>query len=737
MKTIVFTLIGFGLAFNALPQVVQGTVYDQGNDSNHTPLPGVNVYWLGTNMGTQTDADGAFSIKRKEGSNKLVFSYIGYTADTLENPQANVRVLLKAGTRLNEVVVKSENSAYYSKLSTVQVQNITSSELRKAACCNLSESFTTNASVDVNYTDAVSGAKQIELLGLAGKYSQIMVEKMPQVRGISSNYGLGYIPGSWMESIQVSKGTSSVVDGFESTTGQINVEFKKPFKGEKFMLNVYGNQNERLEANANARFKLNKNVTTAVLVHGENFTRTHDDNHDGFVDMPAVQQYNVMNRWKLQTPSGNVQEQIGIKAMEEHRFGGQNGFDGHKSSINDSSYSILVNTSRQEAFSKTGFIFGKPGTSLGFINNVSHIDQQSVYGHNTYDARQNSLYSNLIFESIINNTAHKYTAGVSFVYDDLNEVLNSNTSVKKESTPGAFFQYTYTYLDKFTAMGGIRADYSNIYGMFYTPRVHFKYNFPSDATLRISAGKGYRSPNALSENANLLASSRQIIVADNIKMENAWNYGITASKTIKLLDNSYTIYGEYFRTDFINQLVTDLEVNRNYAFVSNQHGTSFSNNYQAEISTSPSKHLDVLVAFRVSDAKAHYNGTLKSRPLANKYKALATATYYTNLKKWQFDLTAQLNGGGRLPDTYTSPGNSSAGGSFPAYTIINSQVSKNFKRWNVYVGVENILDFKQEHPIVDAANPFGDKFDASTIWGPVEGRMLYAGARLVLGEFFE
>ena len=490
-----------------------------------------------------------------------------------------------------------------------------------------------------------------------------------------------------------------------------------------------------MEANSNIRFVLNPKWSTSILAHGESFTATHDMNHDGFIDMPGMQQYNLMNRWSYSQPSG-FEAQFGFKALGERRWGGKMGFNGLKSSLNDTIYNFLVNTNRIEAYSKTGWVFKKEATSLGIINNVSRIDQQSVYGHNHYDASQNSWYSNLIFESFIGNTFHKYTTGASFVYDNYHETLNSTPINKMEYTPGAFFQYTYTHLDKYVFMAGIRSDYSSQYGLFFTPRLHFKYNFTNDAVLRLSAGKGYRSPNALSENMNLLASSRQIIISPDIKMENAWNYGITLSKGLKIAGKKVNLYGEFFRTDFINQMVTDFDTSSSKALIINNHRQSFSNNYQLEVSMSPIKRFELLLAYRKSDVRAMYNGNLRQRPLVNRFKVLATASYATNMKKWQFDLTTQFNGGGRLPDTYQNPMTNSSGGSFPSYTIINSQVTKNFKKWSFYVGVENILNFKQEHPILGASDPFGPTFDSSMIWGPLEGRMAYGGMRLILGEFF-
>lgn len=717
-------------------QSVQGIVYEKSNDSTQVPLPGVNVYWLGTNTGTQTNAEGRFSIPLKDGFKKLIFSYVGFISDTIDYKINNISVFLVPGTKIGEVVVKSESNSFYKKMATVQVQQINSGELRKAACCNLSESFSTNASVDVNYSDAISGAKQIELLGLAGKYGQIMIEKIPTVRGLSSNYGLSYIPGTWMEAIQVSKGTASVVDGFESTTGQINVELKKPFKGEKFLFNYFSTIDGKMDINSNIRFILNDKWTTSILAHGEQYTNTHDMNHDGFIDMPGIKQYNIANAWSYDN-NKNLEAKFGFKALGERRWGGQNGFDGKRSTISDSKYSFLVETNKQEVYAKVGWMFAREGTSLGFIQNLSSIDQKGIYGLRTYDARQQSLYSNLIYESYLGTLFHKYNAGVSLIADKYNETYNLLPSENTEYTPGTFFQYTYTHSDKFVLMAGIRADYSSHYGLFFTPRTHLKYNITENFIVRLSAGKGYRSPHALLENTNLLVSSMSIILPNELQLENAWNYGLTVSKDLKIFGKKTHLYAEYFRTDFIHQLITDFDQSSSKAVISNIHKQSYSNNYQIEASISPIKRMELLVAYRKSDVKAIYNGAIRQRPLVNTYKALATTSYITNMKKWQFDFTSQFNGGGRLPDTYINPANQKQGGNFESYTIINAQITKNFKKWGVYIGAENLLNFKQQNPILGYDNPFGSTFNSALIWGPIEGRLFYGGLRVILGEFFD
>lgn len=733
IRNIIFICL-LGVTIVGRGQTIGGMVAEMQN-GQHQPIPGVNVLWLGTQRATTTDANGRFSIQKQAGDRKLVFSFIGYTPDTVTvDTETNLHVMLQAGVNIKEVNVVQQAAGGYGHLESMQVQKITGAELQKAACCNLSESFETNASVDVNYSDALTGAKQIELLGLAGKYSQILTEKVPAIHGLATTYGLGYIPGPWMESIQVSKGAASVIDGFESVTGQINIEEKKPQHGERLLFNAYGNQDGRVEANLNARTKVSERWKAALLLHGDNETQRLDHNNDGFVDMPTGHQYSAMSRWTYgDHHSGGIESQTAVKVLTEKRLGGQKDFTSEDLFADSSRYGMLVKTNRVEAFNKTGYIFKRPATSVGWINAVSYHDQRSHIGGTQYNGTEQSWYSNLIFQSYIGNTNHTMYTGSSLWYDHYNETLQNNAVQRTDVIPGVFAQYSSNLTEKLTVLGGIRADHSNRFGWFYTPRAHVKYRPLEHTTFRASVGKGYRIPNVWAENSYLFASSRQLVVTEDIKMEEAWNYGITATQSFDFgQKRGMTIYAEYFRTDFLNQMITDLDVNASEARISNLHGKSFSNNYQVEVSLKPVRGLEVVTALRMSDVRATYNDTLRERPLTNTYKGLLQLSYQTPMRKWQFDFTSQFNGGGRLPSTYGMSERR-----FAPYTIFNAQITKYFLKWNVYLGVENIGNFVQHTPIISADKPYSASFDGSTIWGPVKGRMVYGGFRIILGEFDE
>ena len=708
-------------------------------------IPGAHIHWLGTDVGTLSDESGHFIISQPNDANTLIFSSVGFASDTVnvagKNNIDQVNVILDDHTELAELTVTQRRSGkYVNRLAVQNMETLNTNELRKAACCNLSESFTTNPSVDVSYSDAATGAKQIKLLGLSGSYVQMLTENIPNLRGLSSAYGMGYIPGPWMESIQISKGTASVKTGYEAIAGQINVEYKKPQNSDRVSLNIFTNSVGRTEFNADAAVKLSDSLATSVMLHASDDYMTPDDNGDGYRDLPRIRQYNLANRWFYQ--KDNYILQAFVRGLSENRTGGKT----------DNSYKIGINTERYELFVKNGFLFGgdeheEEGhqhdqehehnhehnlSSLGIILNGSIHNQDAVYGAKKYDGRQNNLYLNVIYDREMGEH-HKFSAGTSFNMDTYDEILtlgNTQNFTRTEYVPGAFAEYTVTYKD-LTAMAGLRADYNTLYGTFVTPRFHVRYNIKDCAHLRVSAGKGYRTPNILAENNFLLASNRVINIGENLKQEEAWNFGATAHVFIPVWGGKeLALMGEWFYTNFINQVVVDMDSNPHAAGFYNLNGKSYSNSLQFEANLEVFRGFTATLAHRINDVKVTVMGRLREKPLNNRSKSLITFTYETPLKKWQFDYTAQFNGGGRMPDPDAS--NPLWENEFKPFNIMNAQVTRNFRTWSVYAGAENITNFMQHHPIIDVQNPFGDNFDASMVWGPMHGRTFYAGLRWAL-----
>jgi outer membrane receptor for ferrienterochelin and colicins len=733
---IVLTGIFAGIFILSFSQHLEGIVYhiEAGEDAKEA-LPGANIYWAGTQNGTATNGDGEFYIDFPEQEDPiLVVSYIGYQNDSvhINKGQKDIEIILSINNTLKEVVITNKAAgAFISRLDPIYTQNITGAELQKAACCNLSESFETNASVDISYSDAVTGAKQIQLLGLRGTYSQILTENMPNLRGLATSFGLGYIPGPWMESIQVSKGSASVINGFESIAGQINIEYLKPDDAEKLYLNAYVNMHGKIEGNAVSAIKLNDRWSTAIFLHAENLSNKVDDNGDSFLDMPLMKQINFFNRWKFENHK-NVITQFGIKVLDESRTGGQKDFSTDMVRDTSNPYGVDIRTRRYEGFWKGGYIFNRPSTSIGMLQSFTHHKQNSYFGLNDYDAEENNYYLNIIFQSYIGNTQHNFSTGASFELNNFTENLNDSAFSHFERIPGVFFQYTYTLGEKLTILAGIRGDYHNIYGAFATPRFHIKYNITERTVVRASAGMGYRTANVIAENNTMLATSRHLYITEEQKQEKAANFGLNITQYVDILGRELRISAELYHTNFINQVILDFDKNPQAIYVYNLNGRSYSNAYQIEANYELIERLDVTLAFRYNDVKMTTDDILQYKPLLHRYKGLITLSYATNLNKWQFDFTTQFNGSSRVPGTESNPIEYQRDNTSPAYTIINAQVTKYFKKWNIYLGGENLTNFKQDDPIIAADQPFSEYFDSSQIWGPVSGMNIYAGVRYTL-----
>ncbi|GGK08516.1 TonB-dependent receptor plug domain-containing protein [Parabacteroides faecis] len=729
LKQLYLIIILIFFAITAQAKEVKGHVFDD----NDQPIIGANVYWEGTQQGTTTDVDGAFKLKTREGANKLVVSYIGY--ETFVLPVTNVdeplKIKLKGEVALEEVVISERKiGTIASRTSVLQTQKITYDELCRAACCNLAESFETNPSVDVSYADAATGARQIKLLGLAGTYVQMLTENYPNFRGAASLYGLDYVPGAWMESIQVSKGTSSVKNGYEALAGQINVEFKKPPTADIFSVNLFGSDAGRYEGNADASWHINDKVSTGLLVHYSNDKKQHDGNDDGFLDTPLREQVNLMNRWYHKLDK--YVAQYGVRYLHESRTGGQ----ATKHHDFADPYKVHLNTNRAELYTKQAYIIDNEKVeSVALILSGSYHEQKSMYDRTPYNVYQNNVYASLLYEKEF-SPAHSLSTGLSMNYDGFNENLLQNdvrnVFDRTEVVPGAYLQYTYNLNDKLIVLGGIRADYSSLYDFFVTPRVHIKYNPFDWFHVRVSAGKGFRTANILAENNFLLSSSRKMNIADNLDQEEAWNTGVNLAFYIPLFGKELTLNGEWYYTNFLKQVVVDMDSDPHAVSFYNLDGKSYSNSFQVEATYPFFRGFTLTAAYRYTDAKTDYRNAAGvtqrlKKPLVSDYKGLLTASYQTPLKKWQFDLTGQFNGGGRMPaPDATNPLWKS---DFNAYTVVNAQITKYFRRWSVYIGAENLFDYKQSHPIIDAENPRGDNFDGSMVWGPVHGRKIYAGLR--------
>lgn len=751
------------------------------------------MYWAGTTIGVATDLDGRFKVEPTEETNLLVTSFMGYHNDTTEVTQhTELTIVLVSDLVLEEVnIVERKMAVLRSRVSALQVETLTGEALCMAACCNLSESFETSASVDVAYSDAATGAKQIRLLGLSGTYVQMLTENTPNIRGLAQAFGMEYIPGPWMEAIQVSKGTSSVLNGYEAIAGQINVEYLKPQTQDPIALNAMISTETHAEVNASGGWDLNDKVSTGILFHAQNMSLELDHNHDGFLDMPKNTNVNLLNRWYVKT--GDYTGQFLVRGLYDRRQGGLT----KEATETLSPYKIDLNTWRVDGFMKNGYVFdAETGTSIGIIASASYHNQQNTYGSRQWNAAQTNAYINAIFQTSFDDSAtdpgddhtYKLSAGLSVNYDGYDEAIRligdeaigreGDEAMRHEVTPGVFAEYTYTYKDKVTLLVGIREDYSTRYGFFTTPRMNLRYAPFEWWTLRGSVGLGYRTPNAIADNAAYLASNREYYLGDGqlaigdgqwqneLAQEQSLNTGLSTVFYIPLGKKELQLSGEYYYTVFTDGVIADMDRSLHGVTLYNMHDVEdaeyFSHNWQVEASMEILRGWTMTAAFRYTDVKqTSFNSKvgeyqLRDKPLQNKFKGIITTSYQTPLKTWQFDLTAQFNGEGRMPDGFVIPEgskqyNTLANGQVyhKWYPQLLGQVTKFFRTWSIYLGAENMTNFTQDSPIVgervsgDKAirqeargggfvNPHSANYDASMIWAPIHGWKLYLGFRWAL-----
>lgn len=737
---------------------IRGLVLEESVKGTLTPLMGASVFWLGTTIGSTSDSLGQFSLTIPDTLPfpRLVVRYLGFIPDTLDDfSTEKLRIILgqEKSKILKEVTVEGRGATTFISDHGINTQVMTTRELVKAACCNLSESFETNPSVEVTYADAVTGARQIQMLGLAGTYTLLTQENLPGNQGIFSNYGLGFTPGSWIESIQVTKGVGSVANGYESMAGQINVELKKPDwspkKRERLFVNVYGNDMNRLEMNLNSTQQWHQNIHATTLIHG-NYQDVHlDANKDGFRDIPAGKQINMMQRWAYSDSRGWSAQWGGNWLWDSKQAGT---IDHHATPT----YAIHLDNQQWGLFAKTGFVFPEDRyRSIGLMQSYSERKSTQHFASvNSYAGSQKTYYANFIYQSIIGSTNLTFRTGASVKWDQFSEQLtHQNQGLhegawrRTEIVPGIFGELTWKARPDFMVISGFRIDKHNLFGYWVTPRLHLKYDVKEGSSIRLTAGNGRRVANIFAENSGLLASSRQIYLPsgkglyentaqnfrplsyNGLKPEMAWNYGLSWEHQAELGGRNARISMDIFQTRFINQVVVDLDASARDIRFYNLQGPSWSNAFQVLGEWEFLKRLDLRMAYKWLDVQQHINGQIKEKPYVSQHRYFINIAYETR-SKWSFDLTMNWNGSKRLPQSTDNPENWQWAERSPSFWLMQGQITKKvLKQWDFYIGSENLLNFRQKQLIIEPENPLGTNFDASVVWGPVIGRMVYAGLR--------
>ena len=721
---------------------LKGMIMDQENPKDNLGVAGATVNWLNTNIGTITNEKGWFTIPFKKEYRKLIISYIGYKTDTLiVRDLTPIHHFITIENELKGITIRSKRDAVQKSLfATANTFTVNNDELLKAACCNLAESFETNPSIDVSFSDALTGTRQIQMLGLKSPYLQIMQENIPSIRGAAQAFGLTFTPGTWVESIQITKGAGSVVNGFESISGQINAELVKPFSDNKFFLNTYSSLNGRLELNTHFNRRVSEKWQTGLYIHGNYRGEKFDKNNDNFLDAPLANQINVMNRWQYTDAQNGWVSFINIRFLNDEKQTGEINFNPTLDKGNTNSWGSEIDTKRFETSLKLGYVFPEiPYQSIGLQLAYSNHQQDSYFGLNVYDIKHESLYSNLLFNSIIGDTRSKFKTGINFTYDKYNELVNTTNYKRKENALGIFFEYAFDNLEDFSLTAGVRVDTHNLLGTFITPRLHLRYAPWENGVFRASAGRGKRSANIFAENQQLFASSRKIdidAVGGNIyglNPEIAWNYGVSYLQKFKLFDKKGDITFDFYRTDFSNQVVVDWENPQEISFY-NLEGKSIADSFQVEVNYELAKNLNLRTAFKYFDISTAYKAGKLEKPLQPNNRFFANISYETATKdngaQWKLDLTFNNIGEQRLPNTATNPTQYQLPINSERYSLLNSQITKVFSnKFEIYAGGENLTNVQQVNPILGSENPFGPNFDSTIVYSPIFGRAIYAGLR--------
>jgi len=732
--TFIFSLICF---LNIAQETLEGTILTKEGDQN-IPLTGASIFWLGTKVGTTSDQNGQFNLVFQKSINQLVISFIGFKSDTIEIKNKNkiTHFLTPSDSQtLDEVTLTQRRKAI--QKSYLEVQNIisvNSAELLKAACCNLSESFETNPYIDVNFSDALTGTKQIKMLGLTSPYLLITEENIPMVRGASQAFGLTFTPGTWIESIQITKGSGSVINGFESIAGQINTEIKKPFSDVPLFINLFNSANGRQELNLQGNKKWDDKLSTSLFLHGNQRTLSMDQNGDNFLDVPIGNQVNLLNRWQYTDPENGWVGFASIRWMNDEKQLGTVGYIANKD--RNSIWGSEINTERLDFSLKLGYVFPEiPYQTFGFQSAYSSHNQEAYYGTRIYEIEHESFYGNLLFNSIISNTKNKFKAGLNITFDHYFETVDRFYFNRTDRSFGGFFEYSYDNLDNFSLVSGFRADIHNNLGTFLTPRLHIRYLPDPKTILRASIGSGRKAANIFAENQTLFGTNRVISIVENggsiygLNPEKAWNYGISVRQLFNIGSTNGDITADYYITNFINQVVVDWEQKHQIIFY-NLEGPSRANSFQLSVDYFINESLSFRFAYKNYDVKTTYNSGFLQRPLQPQNRLFANLGWETKRNEkeaqWRWDLAYHGIGKQRLVETSRDV----KGSNSKSYGIWNSQITRAFQtNFEIYAGMENFGNYRQINPIIGVENPFGADFDSSQVYAPIFGRMIYAGLR--------
>ena len=719
-------------------QTISGRVTDGNNEE---ALVGANVYWLGSNDGTVTDAEGRFELLIPTLDTKqLIASFVGYTPDTISiSNETAITFRLKVEALLDEVIVQDrKEGVIISSINAIKSENITSTELRKAACCDLAGCFETQTSVSPQVTNVVTNAKELRIAGLSGVYNQVLIDGFPMIQGLSYTYGISSVPGTLVENIYVAKGANSVLQGFESISGQINVITKDPDLEAPLFLNAYLNSFGERQFNADASFKIG-DFKNLLAVHVVQPAGVFDRDKDAFLDVPKLTRYLVSNKLKFgREGEWGWNGEVMLRYLNEERAGGQTQFNPRTDRGSNSIYGQVVKISQPELIARTNYKFDDDNNFLFQVSGF-YQDQDSWFGTVNYSANQTNLYANFEYERYY-STQNYFKTGLSYRHLNLEEdIAFSDNPLNRtyagnyqrtEHIPGVFAENSIQLMKgKLTWMLGLRGDHHNQFGFKFTPRTLLKLDINKFTVLRANAGRGWRTVNLFSENIGLMVSSRDVVFAEALEPEEANNFGLNLTHKIERTNFSGYLSADFYYSTFQNQVFPDYDADPTQAIIQNFRGTSISNSLQLESGFRFWKTLEFKLGYSFLDVYRKEGEVKELLPFNPRHKILTVLGYRPVSNKFQIDANMHWYGQRRLPNTSLNPEAFQRPDFSETYAVISAQFTYNFDLFEIYAGCENIFDFRQEQPILSWQNPFGPYFDTSSVWGPTRGREFYLGVR--------
>ena len=723
---------------------VHGTVLAE-QDGVTGPLTGAHVFWIGSDRGTVTDAHGHFHLDDKGITDRrLVVSHVAFEPETLDVSGAStVQVLLSRPRSAETVEVQAKAPDTFIAPLDQKTEIITAEELEHAACCDLAGCFGTTSSVQSEAVDIITDTKQLKMLGLEGIYSQVLLDNVPALTGgLNTHLGVSFIPGPFIDRIMVSKGIGSVLQGAESFSGQINVLLRESDGNEPLFFNVFANSFLEQQYNAYVMRSFGK-WSGMLALHGVGRGQRHDANDDGFLDMPLTDRFSALAKWKYDGADEGVIARTGFKYTWEERLGGQDAYRTDRDLGSAAVYGQSMRNNRFELFNRTEFDLGE-GRALKLHVAGSVHEQDAWYGSTRYSADEQVVYGNLAWATPWLDE-HIFTAGASFLMNRLDETvdLGSNPLQKTYAgtyhtdvvAPGLFAENTLNLFDDALAViTGARVDFRNDEGTVLTPRLFVRYNLDEITTLRASLGTAFRVARLFVQHPAALASWRDIRIERDIAPERATTFGVSVTRYYELGPLTGTLNLDLYRTNFSEQVVAEYDDDPRLIVFRNITGTSTADNVMAEI-TGDIAPLTFRLSYTLADVYETRDGVHRSLPFVTRDRVLGVVTATSADDAWQATLTAEWRGAQKLPDTRAYPVEFRLPEHGDAYTLLHLHLQRSWDAFDLYVGAENLLDFRQDNPILNAANPFQPWFEPGFAWGPVKGREVYAGIRARLNVF--